>query len=491
MPDLFALDWLALAVFVPLVGAVATVLAPRRAPALGLASVAATAACVWLLALRVVAEGPVVVQLGGWGAPLGLDLRADGLGIVMLAMTALVGLFVSLGALDTFGAHRPGAENERMRRYFWPLWLLLLAGLNGAYVSTDVFNLYVMIEVIALAAIGLTVLSGKLEAMRAGFEYMVASMLGALAFLMGVGFVYLEAGRLDFAGVAQHAGEPAMIAAFALMLVGLALKTALFPLHFWLPRAHANATAPASALLSGLVLKGSLYILLRFWIEIFQPSDLIGLIVGLMGTGAIVWGSVQALRAQRLKLLVAWSTVAQIGLMCVAFALADTIGAQAAWQGAVLLVVAHAVAKAAMFLAAGRIAEEVGHDRIAELDRTPVRPTLAQFAFALAAISLIGLPPSAGFAGKWLLMEGALRAGAVPFVVVAMVGTLFSVAYLSRPLIGFLRFDRAPAPVGEHQGWAIADAPPLVLAFAAVASGLVAAQILALTAIGAPFGAMP
>ncbi|MGY6646921.1 MAG: complex I subunit 5 family protein [Salinarimonas sp.] len=491
MTEVISLDWLALTVFVPLLGAVASFLLPRSAPQIGLASLVVTALCVSMLAAQVIANGPVIVSLGGWGAPLGLDLRADGLGVVMLGMTMLVGLFVSLGALDSFSIRSEGDENARMRRYFWPLWLLLLSGLNGAYVSTDIFNLYVMIEVIALAAIGLTVLTGRLEAMRAGLEYMFASMLGALLFLMAVGLAYLQAGRLDFAGLAAHAGEPAMMLAFALMLVGLALKTALFPLHFWLPRAHASASAPASALLSGLVLKASLYILLRFWVEVFGPGSLIGLTVGLMGTGAVIWGSVQALRTQRLKLLVAWSTVAQIGLICVAFALAGTIGAQTAWQGAVLLMVAHAVAKAAMFLAAGRIAQETGHDRIADLDRTHLRPTLAQFAFALAAISLIGLPPSAGFAGKWLLMEGAMRAGAWIWVVVAMAGTLFSVAYLSRPLIGFLRFDRAPDPVGEHHGWAIADAPPLMLAFIAAISGLAAVQIIDVLDIGAPFGAMP
>ncbi len=491
MSEFASIDWLALTVFAPLLGAVASFLAPRMAPQIGFASLTVTALCVVMLATQVIAGGPVIVSLGGWGAPLGLDLRADGLGIVMLGMTMLVGLFVSLGALDSFSAAREGEENARMRLYFWPLWLLLLSGLNGAYVSTDIFNLYVMIEVIALAAIGLTVLTGRLEAMRAGLEYMFASMLGALLFLMAVGLAYLQAGRLDFAGLAAHAGEPAMMLAFALMLVGLALKTALFPLHFWLPRAHASASAPASALLSGLVLKASLYILLRFWVEIFGPGSLIGLTVGLMGTGAVIWGSVQALRTQRLKLLVAWSTVAQIGLICVAFALADTIGAQTAWQGAVLLMVAHAVAKAAMFLAAGRIAQETGHDRIADLDRTHLRPTLAQFAFALAAISLIGLPPSAGFAGKWLLMEGAMRAGAWIWVVVAMAGTLFSVAYLSRPLIGFLRFDRAPDPVGEHHGWAIADAPPLMLAFIAAISGLAAVQIIGVLDIGAPFGPFP
>ena len=440
MAELLAADWAVWSVLAPLIGAMAAFALPRAAPAIGVATLALTAAATALLARALLAAGPVTVALGGWGAPLGIELHADGLAVVMLAMTTGVGLFVSLSAL--------GEADPRRRRHFWPLWLLLLTGLNGIYLSADLFNLYVMLEVVSLAAVGLTALAGGLQALRAALEYLFASLLGALLFLLGVGLVYLAEGRLDLAGLAPltEAGRVAPVA-FALILAGLALKTALFPLHYWLPAAHANATAPASALLSALVLKGALYIVLRLWTGLFDPAPALGPMMGALGVTAMVWGGVQALRAERLKLLVAWSTVAQIGLICVAFAMADTVGATLAWQGAVLLMVAHGVAKAAMFLAAGRIAAEVGHDVIARLDRSAVRPTLAQFAFALAAVSLIGLPPSAGFAGKWLLMEGALRAGGWIWVAAILGGTLLSVAYLTRVLGGFLRFDRVRAPL--------------------------------------------
>jgi multicomponent Na+:H+ antiporter subunit D len=305
---------------------------------------------------------------------------------------------------------------------------------------------------------------------------------------MGVGFVYLHLGRLDFAGLEGAAISGALIASVALMFVGLALKTALFPLHFWLPAAHANATAPASALLSGLVVKAALYIVLRLAQYMPFPSETMLTLVGLMGAGAVIWGGIQALRAERLKLLVAWSTVAQIGLIFVAFARAGEISLSESWKAATLLILAHGVAKAAMFLAAGRIKDEIGHDLIRDLDRAPIRPTLAQFTFALAAISLIGLPPSLGFIGKWSLMEGAMAAGYWHWVAVTMAGTLLSVAYFSRVLTAFLRFDRVRMPVGEHQGWALADAAPLTLAFAAIGLGLMAAPLLSFIEIGYPFG---
>ncbi|MFW2134616.1 proton-conducting transporter membrane subunit, partial [Ectothiorhodospira haloalkaliphila] len=215
MIEMPAIDWLTAVVFAPLAGAILAFLLPRQAHWVGVGAVVLTALMASALVLQVLTEGAVVTPLGNWGAPLGIDLRADGLSATLMAMTTGVGLLVSLGALNSYAHHR---APERMRRYFWPLWLLLLSGLNGVYLSTDLFNLYVMLEVISLAAVGLTVLSGRIEAVRAGLEYMYASILGALLFLLGVGFVYLELGRLDFAGLLAAPPSPALGAALALMV---------------------------------------------------------------------------------------------------------------------------------------------------------------------------------------------------------------------------------------------------------------------------------
>jgi multicomponent Na+:H+ antiporter subunit D len=390
-------DPIALLVVLPLFGTLAAFLLPQAGMTIALLVGLANLGAAIVLAGLVATGGTTGVSLGGWGAPLGIDLRADGLSVVMLLMTAVVGLLVSLSAAGMVTGSRQAA-------YFPALWLLLLAGLNALFLSTDIFNLYVTLEIVALASVGLVVLAGSRTAFEAGLRYLLASLLGSLLFLLGVGIIYAAHGRLDLGGLALDAApSPAASVALVTMLAGLALKSALFPVHFWLPPAHANATAPASALLSALVLKGSLFVAIRLFSEVFAPASGLGILVGILGAMAVIWGSIEALRAERLKMLVAWSTVAQIGLVFVAFALSDTIGAEAAWRGAVLLMLGHATAKAAMFLAAGRIAEEAGHDRLKSLDRAGVRPGLAVFAFGIAAISLIGLPPSIGFAGKWLL----------------------------------------------------------------------------------------
>lgn len=491
---LAALGSPALLVLAPLVAALGGFAWPRAAAPLGLLGSGAAALMSLALAARLLAEGTVVVALGGWAPPLGVALRADGLSAAMVAMTALVGGLVGLSALAAYGAAPSAAEppaRARLRAAFWPLWMLALAGLNALFLADDVFNLYVALELLGLAAVGLTALSGTREALRAAFTYLLASLLGGLLFLLGVDYLYAAHGRVDLGGLSQVAGPgPATAAASALMLGGLALKAALFPLHVWLPAAHANATAPASALLSALVVKGALYLALRLWLDLFGPAGAAGTLLGLLGAGAVLWGSVRALQAERLKLVVAYSTVAQVGLVALAFAVAGAPGAEAAWSGAVLLMIAHAAAKAAMFLAAGRLAEAAGGDALARIGRGGApRAALPAAAFALAAVSLVGLPPSGGFAGKWLLLDGALRSGAWPWAAAILAGTGLSAAYLARPLARLLRAPRpaADAPPAPAAASAWADAPALVLALAAALMGLLAPGPLALLAVGEPF----
>ncbi len=489
-PEIMTWDLPSLVVILPLLAAVAAFLLPSAAVGIGLGATALVGAASSALAARLLASGPEISHLGGWTVPLGIALRVDGFAALMLVTTAGIGMLVGLAASRSFaakGATEAPAE-ERQRLFFWPLWLLLLAGLNALYLSSDVFNIYISLEILGLSAVGLAVLSGKAAALRAGLTYLFAGLLGSLLFLLGVDYLYAATGRVDLASLgAIDEMTPALSMALVLMLAGLAIKTALFPLHFWLPAAHSNATAPASALLSALVVKGSLYVALRLWVDVFAPTAGLGTLIGLLGAGAIVWGSIQAMRVDRLKLLVAYSTVAQIGLICLVFALTDEIGGETAWQGAVYLILAHAAAKSAMFLAVGRIAEHLGHDSLERLHREPLRPGMAQVAFALAAVSLIGLPPSAGFLGKWLLLEGAMRADAWLWVGVMVLGTMLSVAYLMRPISGFLRFDRVEGPVIMPSRLDAADLWPLGLAVVAIAMGLLAATPLSLLAVGSPF----
>jgi len=470
------IPWGVLVILLPVIGTLACFLCPWRSVPLGLTTALAVVVCVAGLGWQVVEQGAQRYAIGGWGAPLGIDLYADGLSLLMLMVTAVVGLGISVYSTSYF---KPGRS-----AIFWPLWLFLWAALNALFLSADIFNLYVTLELLGLAAVALVALAGGADALTGAMRYLLVSLLGSLSYLLGVALLYHSFGSVDIAILAQRMeASPTVWAAIGLMSAGLLLKTALFPLHFWLPPAHASAPTPVSALLSALVVKASFYVLLRLWLEIFPlANSALGQLLGLLGVVAVLWGGLLALRQTRLKMLIAYSTVMQLGYLFLAFPLATAI----AWQGSLYLLLSHALAKAAMFMAAGNILYFGGHDRIADLDRVAQRLPLTLAAFGLAGVSSMGLPPSGGFIAKWLLLEASVRSGQWWWAIILILGGLMTAAYILK-VVGYA-FTQAQV---THEAGAV-PAPmewaALALALAAVLLGLFAPWPLALMEIGLPFG---
>jgi len=428
MDLLLAVPWIAWSVLLPLVAAALAFAAGRLAVAIGLVTAILVTAGIAVLALQVASGGPQVQHVGGWLAPLGITLRADGLATLMLALTAVVGFAVTVYAAGYF------ASATARGRHFWPLWLFLWAALNALFLSADVFNVYVTLELLGLSAVALAALTGTPAALAAAMRYLLVSLLGSLAYLLGVALLYASFATLDMVELGQRTAPALPVwLALAAMTAGLLLKTALFPLHFWLPPAHANAPAPVSALLSALVVKASFYLLLRLWFQVFPEALTPALlqVVGALGAAAVLWGSLLALRQARLKLLVAYSTVAQLGYLFLAFPMIAATGGLA-WSGTVYFALSHGVAKAAMFLAAGTMMHVAGHDRIAELRDVAPRLRMGMLSFALAGISLVGLPPSGGFIAKWLLLKAALSSGQWWWAVILLLGGLLAAGYVFR-----------------------------------------------------------
>jgi multicomponent Na+:H+ antiporter subunit D len=336
----------------------------------------------------------------------------------------------------------------------------------------------------------LVCLDGRAETLKAALRYLLFALAGSVLYLLGAVLLYGAYGTLDMGLLAQAARPgPATWAAAALMTAGLLAKTALFPLHLWLPPAHAGAPPAASAVLSALVVKGSFFIVLRLWFEALPGLATAASmqLIGLLGAGAILYGSALALRQARLKLLVAYSTVAQIGYLFLAFPLsfdasAGRLVAGAALAGGLLQAVSHALAKAAMFMSAGLVAVSLGHDRIADLGGLARARPATLLAFALAGVSLVGLPPSGGFAAKWLLLSAAVASGQWWWAVVIVVGGLLTGAYLVLVLMRAMAEPSAQAsPPQPVAAWR--EAVPLALALLAVFMGL-AGLVPSLTAAG-------
>lgn len=491
------------AVLVPLAGALLTWLTRgwRRTVTAGIAVVAATSAAAALVLSTARAGEPARQALSG---PLGAEvaLVADGLAVSMILAVALVGIAVATMAI------LEDARDASARHWaYWPLALTLWAGLVALFLVGDLLSAYLLLELIGLCGALLVTLRGGRAPLLAGTRYLLAELVASLTMLFGVAVVWWQTGTVSFSGLgtALAASDTGWVG-IALITVGLMIKIPLAPLHVWLPAAHTQAPSAVSPLLSGLMVKAAFAVLVRLWFlaapEVVTPRA-VSVLAGL-GLVAILWGSLTALRAVGLKRLVASSTIAQMGLMLL-FPPLLIAGATEGWTGAIVLAVTHAPAKAAMLMAATLMASSArqavtatGGTASSEADHTPHDPALSRLAgaasrrplavmaFGIGGLSLVGLPPTGGFIGKWYLLLGAFEVRAGWIVAAIVVATLLTAWYLVRFLLpAFAPPGEGEEDVRERDG---RDVLALALAGTTVIFGLVPAPLVELIGIGMPPG---
>jgi formate hydrogenlyase subunit 3/multisubunit Na+/H+ antiporter MnhD subunit len=484
---------LVLAIVVPVAGVLLSlVLGGRHAERItlvlmptGFAIAVAIAVSVWR------ARNALQYYVGSWDPPLGVAFRADGLSVAMILTAALVICGIGLFARAQFA--RPEQAETRASLIFWTLLLAVWGALNAVFIGGDLFNLYVALELLTFAAVPLVSLDGRAETLAAALRYLLFALFGSILYLLGAVLLYGGYGTLDIVLLSDRVhAEPVAWAAISLMTAGLLAKAALYPFHLWLPPAHAGAPAPASALLSGLVVKAPFFLIVRLWFDVMpRLSDReAAQVLGILGATAILFGSVVALRQARLKLLIAYSTVAQIGYLFLMFPLAikPEIGrswSTTAWTGGMLQAISHAFAKAAMFMAAGLIAEALGHDRVAGLSGIGRALPITVFAFGLGGLSLMGLPPSGGFVAKAMLLTAAVAEGQWWWAVVVLTGGLLAGGYVFLVLARSLADPSEPVTLLSTVS-PIRQAVAVALALCAVLLGFVPLRPLELLQIGRP-----
>lgn len=562
-PMSLTLFCLAAVVLLPLLASALSVLlgtAARRV--MGVITSVTVLGLVTPILIQVTSGQTLELALGGFESPLGITLRADGLSALFLAMTAIVGAVVSC-----YAAARPTATGKRLvpaaeqpRRShpadagigaeatahrearsvvhadpspvwraghagFWPLWLGCWSGLNAVFVSGDLFNTYVGLELVGLTAVALVALGGR-DAWPAALRYLFIAVLGSLLFLIGVALIYSVTGTLDIIAsgeviaelaAAHDADLAAVVLALCLISLGLALKVALVPLHRWLIPAHSSAPSAVSPLLSALVIKAALFVLLRVWLWVAGPLPelvILAWVLAGMGAVAILVGSVMALRQSRLKPLIAYSTVAQAGYWFLLLpllldpetsalegqhgtTLEDGAVLAGALGGTVALALGHGLAKASLFLAAGHLKDLYGTDEIDELRGAGRAHPMLVMSMGLSAVGLIGLPLSLGFTGKWLLATSAVAAGHYWILVVLVAGTLFSAAYLLKavaPLLVMSEDDQTALTLPQTQTHpddraltGKAQLAPFVLGLLTVLTGFLGVWLTGVLDVGAPW----
>nr|WP_281380458.1 Na+/H+ antiporter subunit D [Halomonas stenophila] len=425
----------------------------------------------WLLH-RVWQEGIQVVQVGAWPAPFGISLVADLLGTLMVVITGLIGLAVALFSLATSG-------REHQAFGYFPLMHLLLAGVVGAFLTGDLFNLYVWFEVMLVASFALLILGGEKAQMEGAIKYVTLNLLSSVIFLVAVGLLYGKLGTLNMADVARRVAMlpgDGMVEALAMMfMVAFGIKAAAFPLFFWLPASYHTPPVAVSALFAGLLTKVGVYALFRMFTLIFPHNPGYTHEVLLWGAGLTMLSGVLGAAAQfEFRRILSFHIVSQIGYMLLGLALFTPL----AVLGGLFYIVHHIIVKTNLFLISGIVHRLRGSYRLERLGGLyRQRPGLSVL-FLVPALSLAGMPPLSGFFAKFIVIRAGLEAGAYGVTAIALlVGllTLFSMVKIWAEV--FWKAcpqdvdTPAPAPVGRGELW-LMMAPVVGLALCTLLLGL-------------------
>ena len=442
-------------ILVPLMGAVICSALKAR-PARALMAVLAALECAGMAALMHFARQTgesFVYPLGIIGAPFGNELRAGGIEALAGLAFALVTLLSVLGGWRSLT--REVAPN---RQHLYGAMLCLLTAAMAAIVFTnDLFTAYVFIEISTIAACALICSNNRGYTLFAAVRYMIMNLLGSGLFLLGLSMLYCLTGHLLFPQLQESvqsllaAGKyPApLYLSFLLMTMGVAMKSALYPFHTWLPNAYSSATATSSAILSSLISKLYIFLLIKLFFRAAGSAVFARRIEDvLLGYAAVsvVLGSVDAIRERHLSRMVAYSSVAQIGYIFLGIAL----GTEAGMAAALFHILAHSAAKAMLFLAVGRLREAAGgSDALSDLRGAAHRAPLAGIAFLTGACSLVGVPLLGGFSSKVYLAGAGIALGGWRMIAVLAalaVSTALNVAYLLRAaLILYREKEDVPA----------------------------------------------
>jgi multicomponent Na+:H+ antiporter subunit D len=446
-----AADWLVIApVVVPLfAGALLLVLRARTHlhGAVALAGLAANLACCVALFMRVGTSGPVVMTMGRWLPPFGISFAADQLGALFAAVGSLVGFAGAVYSLRDVGT--------RDRRYgFYPFLLLMMAGVGGAFLTGDVFNLYVWFEVFVISSFGLLVVGSGTARIDGAVKYAVLNLVATTLFLVAIGYLYAVFGTLNmadlFGRIRQAPPEAPLLTVATLFLVALAMKAAAFPLNFWLPASYHTPKIVTSALFGGLLTKVGIYALLRVLVML-MPAERLALspLIGWIAAATMLIGVVSALSQSDMRRMLGFILISGIGVMLAGLALADAAGL----TGTILYAVHSMLVTTALYLLAGMMRDAGGSYSIVELaglyDRFPLLAGTA----LLLALAIAGLPPGSGLWPKVMLVKASLDQGAGWLAAAILASGLLTTIALGRMfLLAFWRAPDEPAVSAEHRG---------------------------------------
>ena len=421
-----------------------------------------------LILNHVLSEGTISYWLGGWRPPWGIEYRVDPLGAYILTIVTLFSFFSTLYA-------RKVVEKEieaSKRPYFYTLWMLLISGMTGVSVTGDLFNLFVFLEIASLSTYALIAVAGK-RALIASFNYLILGAVGMSFYLLGTAFLYSATGTLNMHDARSlltllYSSRIVQLS-FVFYFIGLAMKMALFPFHIWQPNAYEYSPSAVTVIISTALAKINAYALFRIIYSVFTVNFLHshGTIVdmtALVASVGIIAGSLLAIMERSLKKMLAYSSVANMGYIVLGL----TLGKWGVYAAAAHLL-NHSLMKATLFMVAGGFIYRLGVRNIDELEGLGKAMPLSSAAFTMAAVSMIGIPPSAGFVTKLFILFASLDTEKFVFIAVMIASSLLSLVYFGRVIETLYmkgnreRMDELPASMLY---------PALIMGFLSILAGV-------------------
>nr|QNO54019.1 F(420)H(2) dehydrogenase subunit N [Methanosarcinales archaeon ANME-1 ERB6] len=421
---------------------------------------------------HVLTVGTIHYWLGGWSPPWGIEYLVDALNAYVLVIILFLGLLCVIHSKSSIDHELPPHKVV----FFYTVYQLFITGLCGVTVTGDIFNMYVFIEILSLAAYALVGSKGG-TSLRAGFTYLVMGSIGACFFLLGIGFLYAVTGSLNIHDLSillpSLYGNKVVQAAFIFIVVGLGIKMAIFPLHTWLPDAHPAAPSPISAMLSGIMIMVGFYALIRVLFTLFPFYYNYGLILLTLGLLSMTVGNLFAYFQNDLKRLLAYSSIVNMGIVVTGAGVAAYIlstvaepqealpeAASLAMAGALLHILSHGAGKAMVFLGSGNIHARIHTRELSKMGGIARDMPFTSYSMTVGLLSLLGMPPLIGFWSKFLILMAVAKAiqsvGGVVIVmtfIILLFNVIYAAAYylkVAKVLMierGAVRTHEAPFPM--------------------------------------------
>lgn len=414
---------------------------------------------VLLLAEAVIKKGQLVYQAGGWAAPYGITLTADSLSVFMLLMTAFVSLAGAIYSTSYI-------EDLGKQSGYYAFFYFMITGMTGAFITGDLFNLFVMFEIVLMSSYALVSYSGTESSLFISLKYVVLNLIGSSLMLVAIGGLYSVTGTLNMADLAlvlqKGSVNTAPVLGLSLILFCVfAIKSGLVPFHFWAPQVYSESPPPAAAMMAGISKKVGIYAVIRIYITVFsnvkipetaavfagQPiTQIVGILVAAMACLTVLLAGISAANRKNLDKLLSYSSVGQVGFIYIPIAITMFNGSETALTASLIYILAHGLAKPVLFMVSGMVEELTGTTDIRELGGLSESSFILSASYFVAAFSLIGIPPLIGFFAKFTVFRSAINYGSTGLILVLLFGSMTTLLYFGKSWLSVF-FGR---PVGTE-----------------------------------------